>query len=153
MRICLGAASSWAVRRRCGGPRLPSEQSTKKDARMTPQAPAALLAAFGDRLTISAPELCRLLPLDDDTLRGHIKRGHIEYVQTGLGERSPRKAFTLAAVLRFLEERSVRECPPEPRLRASSPRRASDYECGGILARCARRQADKQRLRDQARKG
>jgi hypothetical protein len=110
---------------------------------MHAQIPEPLAAAFRERVTISAPELCRLLPLDAKTLRGHIRLGHIDYVQTGLGDTFPRKAFTLAAVLRFLAARERTEFPStSPSVPRSTPT-TSGVVGSGILARRERRTIEK----------
>ena len=78
---------------------------------MTP-IPPALATAYAERVTLTAPELCRLLPMESKTLRGHISRGHIEFVEIGVGDACPRRAFTLAQVMQFLQGRSFRAAPP-----------------------------------------
>ncbi|KQP60623.1 hypothetical protein ASF39_15785 [Methylobacterium sp. Leaf108] len=107
--------------------------------------PAPLAAVFERQATITLAELARLLPMDPETLRGHIRRGHISYVQIGFGERAPRRVFTLDAVLRFLEDRSRTEC-----LSTSGPARrrtatTSSVEGGGFLALLEREAAERQR--------
>ena len=77
--------------------------------------PPALAAAFEGKLTITAPELCRLIPLDPETLRGHIRRGHISYAQLGFGEKAPRRVFTLENVVAFLDGQGRTEQLPESR--------------------------------------
>ncbi|KQT78376.1 hypothetical protein ASG59_07760 [Methylobacterium sp. Leaf466] len=107
--------------------------------------PAPLAAVFERQATITLAELARLLPMDPETLRGHIRRGHISYVQIGFGERAPRRVFTLDAVLRFLEDRSRTEC-----LSTSGPARrrtatTSSVEGGDFLALLEREAAERQR--------
>ncbi len=72
--------------------------------------PAPLAAAFEKKSTVSSAELCELLPMDDATLRQHVRAGNIEFIRFGLGVSAPRR-FTLEAVMAFLEERREREAP------------------------------------------
>lgn len=108
--------------------------------------PAPLAAAFADRLTISAAELCRLMPMDDSTLRRHIRAGNIAYRRVGIGPAAPRR-FTLEDVMGFLEGVREQECP------ASSARapRPTPVKAGGavsgILDSLAQRMADRQKQR------
>ncbi|MBZ6415643.1 helix-turn-helix domain-containing protein [uncultured Methylobacterium sp.] len=110
---------------------------------MGPVVPSPLAAAFESKATISAPELCRLLPLDPKTLKRHCMAGHITYVQTGFGER---RRFTLEAVMRFLAERSRTECPSTslPSLRTTPT--TSSGVVSAIVARQERLQSGRRRL-------
>jgi len=97
------------------------------------QLPAPLARAFEEKVTITAGELCRLLPIDRKTLHRHIRAGHIAWVQLGMGDRAVRRGFTLKAVMRFLEDRE----------RIMSTTGATAYrkrrpKADGILARQAR---------------
>ena len=76
---------------------------------MLPAVPAPLAAIFEKQVTISAAELCRLLPMSPDLLRAHVGHGHIDYVELGIGDRAPRRSFTLDQVMRFITGRSFRE--------------------------------------------
>ncbi len=102
--------------------------------------PPAIAKAFEDKATVSAPELCRLLPLDPKTLKRHCMAGHITYVQTGFGER---RRFTLEAVMRFLAERSRTECLSTslPSLRITPT--TSSAGAGDILARRERLRSER----------
>lgn len=106
--------------------------------------PSPLAAAFADRLTISATELCRLMPMDDSTLRRHIRAGNIAYRRVGFGPAAPRR-FTLEDVMGFLEGVREQECPS---VSARAPR-PTPVKAGGpvsaILARLEKRQAEKLR--------
>ncbi len=99
------------------------------------QLPAPLARAFEERVTITAGELCRLLPIDRKTLHLHIRAGHIAWVQLGMGDRAVRRGFTLKAVMRFLEDRERVVSPREPGAKADWKRRP---QANGILARQAR---------------
>jgi hypothetical protein len=109
--------------------------------------PPALAAAFQERATISGPELCKLLPMDPETLRRHCKAGNISYVQLGFGDR---RAFTLEAVLKFLGERSRTECPSTGAARrrsSATTSTAAEYDFRAIRAR---RIAERQKQRSGA---
>jgi hypothetical protein len=118
-------------------PALPNVSGVRI-AGFTIPAPAALAMAFADKATITGPELCRLLPMDPETLRRHIRAGHIAYLRIGFGDR---RAFTLDSIMRFLEGRSVTEQPPErkQRRRASS---ATGEAGSGFRAQLERRTAE-----------
>ncbi len=109
--------------------------------------PGALATLFSDRLTVSGPELCKLLPMDPETLRRHCKAGNISYVQLGFGDR---RAFTLEAVLKFLGERSRTECPSIGAARRRSSATTSTAKESGFLATRARLIAEEQRQRSGA---
>lgn len=107
--------------------------------------PEPLARAFSERLTITAPELCRLMPMDPHTLKRHCARGTIGYLQTGFGEAAPRR-FTLEHVLRFLAEREkAAPCPSTSRRvgRTTSTTSGSGEE--GFLALLARRRSERQK--------
>ena len=109
--------------------------------------PEALAVAFAGKLTISAAELCELMPMDDATLRRHVKAGHIAYLRIGMGPTAPRR-FTLNDVMQFLEGQSQRECPEAGHaLLRTTP---TTSQGGGIDARLARRNAEKQRQKAEA---
>lgn len=104
----------------------------------------AIAKLFEDRATISGPELCKLLPMDPETLRRHCKAGNISYVQLGFGDR---RAFTLEAVLKFLGERSRTECPSTSGARRRSSATTSGEEASGFLEQLERRTAELRRQR------
>ncbi len=107
--------------------------------------PEAIARAFADKGTISGPELCRLLPMDAETLRRHCEAGNISYVRLGHGHR---RSFTLAAISRFLVERTVTESPPDPKPRRVGTRQpAPGWEGGCITARHEMLKAERQQKR------
>ena len=83
--------------------------------------PDPIREAFAQRPTLPAPDLCRLLGMDDKTLRRHVRAGNIRYVLKGLGSVRPRREFMMTDVLDFLDKQARRECPSTaPRTRRST---------------------------------
>ena len=119
---------------------------------MAPNIPASLVAAFAGRLTLSAAELCKLLPMDRSTLFDHIAAGRITYVRLGSGSQKPRKSFTLEAVAAFLEARTETQAPPESRLATrrgrAAPAPEADEDCFLVLYDA--RKAERERLKSAA---
>jgi hypothetical protein len=73
--------------------------------------PQPLLEAFSSRVSLPAKETARLLGMDDSTLRLHVKAGNIRYRALGIGVTRPRREFTLADILEFLERQRRQQCP------------------------------------------
>lgn len=100
--------------------------------------PAALAAAFADRVSLGLCETAGLLGIDEKTLRGHVRAGNIGYLSIGLGTKRQRREFRLADLLEFLERMSRRECPSTaPRTRRSTTSTSSS----GVIGFTARREA------------
>lgn len=116
---------------------------------MAPIIPASLSAAFAGRLTLSAPELCKLLPMDRSTLYDHIAAGRIAYVHLGSGSRKPRKSFTLEAVAAFLDARTETQAPFESRMAMRRGREALEPEPQGFRAGYAARKAERERQKSE----
>lgn len=115
--------------------------------------PEPLARAFADKVIISSPELCRLLPIDREALRGHVRAGHIEYVSTGGGALHPRCRFTLAAVIEFLARRSRVECRSTSTSARRSTTTTSSGEGSGIRALRDALLAGKEQARSSAQAG
>ncbi|VUD70653.1 hypothetical protein [Methylobacterium symbioticum] len=109
---------------------------------MQPTIPAPLAAAFEKQVTISAAELCALLPMDRKTLGRHIRFGHIEFVQMGFGDKAMRRGFTLEAVMRFIRERSATECQSISARARMPTASTSGAVGGGFLAQLSKRNAE-----------
>lgn len=100
---------------------------------MTP-IPPALAAAYAERVTLTAPELCRLFPMDSRILKRHCQLGHIAYLQTGFELSAPRR-FTLEHVMSFIERRTRLECPSIGRRGRPNTSTPSGGAGSGFLAR------------------
>lgn len=84
--------------------RLEQESMTLTDI------PVSISAAFARTPTLPSADICRLLRMDPKTLRQHVRAGNIGYVLKGFGEKRPRREFTQADVLSFLNKRTRGEC-------------------------------------------
>ncbi|WP_425485801.1 helix-turn-helix domain-containing protein [Ancylobacter tetraedralis] len=73
--------------------------------------PPVLLAAFEHRISLTPKETARLLGMDYSTLQRHVKAGNIRFRAMGVGVVRPRREFTLADVLEFLERQRRLACP------------------------------------------
>ncbi|WP_157080632.1 hypothetical protein [Methylobacterium variabile] len=78
---------------------------------MLSDVPPPLAAIFEKQVTVTAAQLCELLPMSAKTFQAHVRLGHIEYVDFGTRDGPSRRAFTLEHVLRFINSRSFREVP------------------------------------------
>ena len=78
---------------------------------MLSDVPPPLAAVFLKQVTVTAAELCELLPMGAKTLQAHVRHGHIEYVDFGTTDGPSKRVFTLEHVLRFINSRSFREVP------------------------------------------
>ncbi len=65
--------------------------------------PEALAAHFARQATIGMPQLARLLPMDDETLRRHIADGRLACRFKGFGRVRRRRVFTQSDILQFLQ--------------------------------------------------
>ncbi|MCJ2132297.1 hypothetical protein [Methylobacterium sp. E-045] len=106
---------------------------------MLPIVPAVLAAIFDQQVTVSAAELCRLLPMSSALLRSHIKHGNIDFIEFGFGRKSPRR-FTLEQVMRFISSRSFREVPYPIRPNRQAIVNATPVDEGSISFRIALRE-------------
>src|SRR5262249_32617026 len=60
--------------------------------------------AFEGRPYLPAPQVARLLEMDDQTLRRHVRAGDITWRQKGLGAKRPRRVFTLSDIADFFKK-------------------------------------------------
>jgi hypothetical protein len=65
--------------------------------------PEAIVEAFRKSPLMPFLELVKVLGMDRTTLLAHIHAGHLPWRQKGLGEKSPRRVFTLSDVAVFLD--------------------------------------------------
>lgn len=74
--------------------------------------PEAIVEAFRKCPLMPAPQVAKLLGMNIETLREHVRAGHLPWRQKGFGQISPRRVFTLSDVAVFLDHmqrRSVQE--------------------------------------------
>lgn len=98
---------------------------------MMGEVPQPIREAFARKATLPAPEICRLLSMNDKTLLRHVRAGNIRYVLKGLGSVRPRREFTMSDVLEFLESQGRRECPsigPKTRRSTSTTSKEEVYD-------------------------
>ena len=107
--------------------------------------PAPLAVVFAEQATVSADDLCRLLPIDPTSLKKHVRAGHLSYLQVGFGRERTRWRFTLESIMRLIEERSVTECQSTSRPNLRFTPSTSGAGGNAMLARLARRNAEKQK--------
>ncbi|QCI68842.1 hypothetical protein [Phreatobacter stygius] len=74
--------------------------------------PPVLAELFEGRVSVSASELAPALRMSTKTLLAHARAGNIRYIQKGFGDVHPRREFTPADVLEFLERQTRRDSPP-----------------------------------------
>jgi len=60
--------------------------------------PEAIREAFRGHVFLSLPRVARLLEMDQDQLREHVRAGHVVARSKGLGRNRPRLVFTLVDV-------------------------------------------------------
>jgi excisionase family DNA binding protein len=80
-----------------------------------------LREGFGGCPTVSFKEACRLMKLDEKTLRKHVRLGHIEFRAVGLGHVRVRREFALEDILGFYMDARRRVETRESTVRVRAP--------------------------------
>jgi hypothetical protein len=112
--------------------------------------PNTVLAAFAKRTMLTATEVARLLEMDPDTLRYHVRNGEITGRIKGAGKVKPRWVFTIADVARYLRSTQTVRMRDDDRLEylralsAQYPSRGSKVKMNIALRKPRRK--PKQRL-------
>ena len=104
--------------------------------------PGPIAAAFANRATLPAKDLCALLRMDPKTLRDHCRAGNIRFILKGMGESRPRREFTLSDVMGFFKRRARDECLSTGRRARRSSTSTSSTPVIDFTARQSRRSGD-----------
>lgn len=107
--------------------------------------PRPLLDAFSCRVSLPAKEAAALLGMNYSTLQRHVKQGNIRYRAKGVGEVRPRREFTLADILEFLERQRRLACPSTRGPTRRSTTTTSSAVVYGFMAQREKRLAERRK--------
>src|SRR5262245_47803221 len=86
-------------------------------------------------LTLRTPrEAAALLRCSIKTLRGHVARGALKYVQTGLGTKRPRRAFTDDDLQDFIAAQTRKDVPTCPSTATRARHTGTSTSNGAVTA-------------------
>lgn len=107
--------------------------------------PQPLLDAFARRISLPAKATADLLGMDYSTLLRHAKAGNIRFRAMGVGVTRPRREFTLADILEFLERQRRQSCPSTNARTRRTTTTTSSGVVFGFLAQREKRLAEQQK--------
>lgn len=107
--------------------------------------PQPLIDAFASRVSLPAKRTAELLGINYSTLQRHVKAGNIRYRAMGMGVTRPRREFTLADILEFLERQRRQACPSIGARTRRSTTSTSSIGVIGFMARREKRLAEQQK--------